>query len=135
MLSFGPMATADDPHLSLTGEHVPSGVLFEEPTSPKGPQHPSLHGVCDLPRVHWRKSDRFMKPNAFRLVAATDFATIPRFRGLSLWFARGWQVWGGSPDVGSMIDGATPAAPRQAFDRFVRDERVLHRARWNASRN
>jgi hypothetical protein len=67
---------------------------------------------------------------AFWSRAATDFAGVPRFRGFSLWFARGWQVWGGSPGVGSMIDGSTAAATRQAFDRFIRDERIVHRARW-----
>jgi hypothetical protein len=70
---------------------------------------------------------------AFWSRAATDFATIPRFRGFSLWFARGWQVWGGSPGVGSMIDGSTPAAVRQAFDGFLRDERIVHLARWVGS--
>jgi hypothetical protein len=67
---------------------------------------------------------------AFWSGAAADLATIPRFRGFSLWFARGWQVWGGSPGVGSMIDGSTPATARQSFDRFLRDDRIIHRARW-----
>jgi hypothetical protein len=36
-----------------------------------------------------------------------------------------------SPGVGSMIDASTPGAARQAFDQFVRHERIVHRARWN----
>jgi hypothetical protein len=65
--------------------------------------------------------------------AAAEMAALPRFRGFSLWFARGWQAWGGSAGAGSLIDGTTPAATRAAFDAFLRDPRVVSLARWTAS--
>jgi hypothetical protein len=67
---------------------------------------------------------------AFWQQAPVEMATIPRFRGFSLWLARGWRIWGGSPGAGSLIDASTPLATRAAFDAFVRHPRVLGFERW-----
>jgi mannan endo-1,4-beta-mannosidase len=64
--------------------------------------------------------------------AATAFAGIPRFRGFSLWFARGWNAWGGNPASGSLIDASTDPATRAAFLGFLADPRVLNLSRWKA---
>jgi hypothetical protein len=63
--------------------------------------------------------------------AVSAFANIKRFRGFSLWFARGWKAWGGTPGVGSLIDGSTDAATREAFAAFLADPHIMTLARWS----
>lgn len=62
--------------------------------------------------------------------AANAFAGVKRFRGFSLWFARGWNAWGGGPGAGSLIDGSTDDATRAAFSAFLADPRVLTLRGW-----
>lgn len=62
--------------------------------------------------------------------AALELAGIPRFRGFSLWFARGWQVWGGNPSAGSLIDGSTDPATHAAFLAFLADARMIKLGTW-----
>lgn len=62
--------------------------------------------------------------------AATALSGIPRMRGFSLWFARGWQIWNGSASGGSLVDAISDAATRNAFDAFLRNEKILSLAGW-----
>lgn len=57
--------------------------------------------------------------------AASELATIPRFRGFSFWLARGWKPWGGGAMDGSLVDGTTDAATRASFLGFLGDPRLL----------
>ena len=57
--------------------------------------------------------------------ALAFFATVPRFRGFTLWLARGWNVWGSDPATGSLIDASTDAATRAEFSKLLADPRVL----------
>lgn len=63
--------------------------------------------------------------------AVDIFAGIKRFRGFSLWFARGWNAWGGEPLAGSLIDESSDAATRAAFMSFLADPRVLMLSEWS----
>jgi hypothetical protein len=65
--------------------------------------------------------------------AAVQMAQIPRFRGFSLWFARGWNSWAGSATGGSLVDHAVDAATRSAFMAFLADPRVAKLSDWSAS--
>jgi hypothetical protein len=65
--------------------------------------------------------------------AASEMAAIPRFRGFSLWLARGWRIWGGSSGAGSLVDASSPQATRAAFAAFLADPRVLALDRWRSS--
>ncbi len=65
--------------------------------------------------------------------AAGAFMDIQRFRGFSLWFARGWRVWGGTSGVGSLIDGSSAPETRAAFSTFLSDQRILTLAKWKES--
>ncbi|MCC6354931.1 MAG: hypothetical protein IT577_13665 [Verrucomicrobiae bacterium] len=63
-----------------------------------------------------------------------SLAKVPRLRGLNLWLARGWHVWGAKPDRGSLIDETSPQELRDAFEAFLAEPKILSLERWNASR-
>ncbi len=53
----------------------------------------------------------------FWMQAAAELGTIRRFRGFSLWFARGWKIW--PAGHGSLVDGTLDTATRNAFNSFL----------------
>lgn len=63
--------------------------------------------------------------------APAALAGIKRFRGFSLWLARGWNIWNGG---GSLVDASSDAATRAAFAVFLADSRVLSLASFQSSR-
>jgi hypothetical protein len=61
----------------------------------------------------------------FWTVAAEDFQRIPHLRGFNLWLARGWQVWGGAPERGSLVDETSSPELKQAFMSFLQSPSVI----------
>lgn len=64
--------------------------------------------------------------------ASAELARIKRFRGFSLWFARGWNPWANAPTGGSLVDGSVDAATRAAFAAFLSGPSVTPLAKWVA---
>jgi hypothetical protein len=57
-------------------------------------------------------------------------SAVTRVRGISLWFARGWRTWGGSPASGSLVDSSSDEATRAAFDSYLAHPSVVSLSRW-----
>lgn len=64
--------------------------------------------------------------------AAAEMGRIRRFRGFSLWFARGWNPWASSATGGSLVDASIDASTRAAFTGFLAGPSVTSLAEWSA---
>lgn len=59
-------------------------------------------------------------------------AAIKRFRGFSLWLARGWNVW--PAGTGSLVDASLDTATQSAFAAFLAGNRLLNLAAFASGR-
>jgi len=66
----------------------------------------------------------------FWRASTTEFAGIKRFRGFSMWLARGWNAWGRIATRGSLIDDTTDQPTRDAFAAMLADPRTKMLGEW-----